>query len=71
MATDRKLLMKGIGYMAWAVPQFFLGPVVIYNACMNKNHPLFIPVFGLGVIFCFLAIMLMALGLKTIMKSLD
>ena len=56
--------------MFWALPLLFLGPSVIYNAFMNKSHPFFIPVIGLGVIFCFMAIMLMALGLKTIIKSL-
>ena len=70
MATNKKILAKGLRYMFWALPLLFLGPSVIYNAFMNKNHPFFIPVFGLGIIFCFMAILLMFSGLKTIMKSL-
>lgn len=71
MATDKKILVKGLKYMGWALPLMFLGPVVIHSSFKNQEHPLFIPIIGLGIIFCLLAILLMAFGLKTIMKSLD
>ena len=71
MATDKKILVKGLKYMGWALPLFFLGPVVIHSSFKNQEHPFYISVLGIGIIFCILAIVLMAFGLKTIMKSLD
>ncbi|GGB65441.1 hypothetical protein GCM10007424_01730 [Flavobacterium suaedae] len=70
MPTNKKILMKGLTYMGWALPLFFLGPVVIHISFKNEGHPLFIPVLGLGIIFCFLAILFMAKGIKTIINSL-
>ncbi|RYJ45163.1 DUF6095 family protein [Flavobacterium beibuense] len=70
MATDKKILVKGLTYLGWALPMFFLGPVVIHSSFKNQGHPFFIPVLGLGIITCIGAMILMFLGLKTIMKSL-
>ncbi|KAF2519280.1 hypothetical protein E0W68_05800 [Flavobacterium salilacus subsp. salilacus] len=70
MATDKKILVKGLKYMGWALPLFFIGPSVIHSSFKNQEHPLYIPVLGLGIIFCLLAIFMVAIGLKTIMKSL-
>ena len=70
MGTNKKILVKGLKYMGWALPLFFIGPTIIHSSFKNQGHPLYIPVLGLGIIFCLLGIFLMALGLKTIMKSL-
>lgn len=70
MPTDKKILMRGLKYMGWALPLFFIGPIVIYNAFQNKNHPFFIPVLGVAVILCILAVFCMAKGLMTILKSM-
>jgi len=70
MGTDKKILMKGIRYLSGALPMFFIGPVVIHSSFKNEDHPLFIPVLGLGIITCLLGILLMFLGIRTIMKSL-
>lgn len=70
MPTDKKILTKGLKYMGWALPLFFIGPVVIHSSFKNQKHPFFIPVLGVGIILCFTAIALMFLGLRTIMKSL-
>lgn len=56
--------------MSGALPLLFLGPVVIHNSFMNKSHPFFIPVLGIGILFCVLAILLLFNGIRTIMKSL-
>lgn len=56
--------------MGWALPLFFLGPVVIHSSFKNQGHPFYIPVLGIGIICCIMAIGFMAMGLKTIMKSL-
>jgi hypothetical protein len=70
MATNKKLLAKAIKYLGWALPLFFIGPVVIHSSFKNEAHPYFIPVLGIGIIFCLLAMVLLFMGIKTIMKSL-
>ena len=70
MATNKELLSKGIKYLAGALPLLFLGPVVIYNAFMNKQNAWHYLVLAIGIIVCIAAMYLMYLGLKTIMKSL-
>ncbi|MBB1193997.1 hypothetical protein DNC80_10010 [Flavobacterium sp. SOK18b] len=70
MATNRELLSKGIRYLAGALPLLFLGPTIIHNAFMNKQNIWHYLVLSVGVIVCFIAMYLMYVGLKTIMKSL-
>ncbi|MGQ2984775.1 DUF6095 family protein [Flavobacterium sp.] len=70
MPTDKKTLMRGLRYLSGALPLLFMGPVVIHNAFMNKEHPFFKMVLGIGIAFCIIAILLMIQGLRTIMKSL-
>jgi Family of unknown function (DUF6095) len=70
MATDKKVLAKGLKYMGGALPLILIGPVVIHSSFKNQGHPFYIPVLGLGIIFCILAILLVFLGIRTIMKSL-
>jgi hypothetical protein len=70
MPTDKRILLKGIRYLAGALPLFFLGPVVIHSSFKNQKHFMFIPVLGLGIVTCIIGMLLMFLGIKTIMKSL-
>ncbi|MBF6608887.1 MAG: hypothetical protein ITG00_09140 [Flavobacterium sp.] len=70
MMTDRQVLNKGIGYMAWALPLLFIGPSVIYNAFINKQNIWHYLVLALGIAICFIAVYLVFKGLNTIMKSL-
>ena len=70
MATDKKILIKGLTRLGWALPMFFIGPVVIHSSFKNETHPLFVPVLGIGIIICITAMLLMFLGIRTIMKSL-
>jgi hypothetical protein len=70
MGTNKQILAKGIRYMSGALPLFFIGPVVIHSSIKNQEHPLFIPVLGLGIITCLTGIWLAFIGLRTIMKSL-
>ncbi|EIA08100.1 DUF6095 family protein [Flavobacterium frigoris] len=70
MATNKKVLSKGIKYLSGALPLMFIGPSLIYNAFMNKQNVWHYLVLGIGIIACLSAMILMYLGLKTIMKSL-
>ena len=70
MSTNKQLLVRGVRYLAFALPLMFLGPSVIHSSFKNQEHPLYIPILGLGIIFCMLSVFLMLKGIQTIMKSL-
>ena len=70
MPTDKKILSKGIKYLGWALPMFFIGPVVIHSSFKNQENPFYIPVLTLGSIICILAIFFTFKGIKTVMKSM-
>jgi hypothetical protein len=69
MPTNKDILNRGLKYIIWALPMFFIGPTVVMSAFKNQQHILFIPVLGIGIIICVLAVMLVFRGLKTIMQS--
>ncbi|MBB1149373.1 MULTISPECIES: DUF6095 family protein [unclassified Myroides] len=68
--VNRKVLQKGVKYLAITLPLLFLGPIVIHSSLKNQGHPFFIPIFGLGCIMCLSAMLLLFKGINTIMKSL-
>lgn len=70
MATNKKVLSKGLKYMGWALPMFFIGPVIIHSSFKNQQHPLYFVVLGFGIAFCLSAIIFTFIGLRTIMRSL-
>ena len=70
MHTDKDILSKGIKFIAWALPLYFIGPSVIYNAFINKDNGWHYLVLGVGVVISFSAIYLTFKGLKTILNSM-
>jgi len=70
MKTNRMLLQKGIKVLLITLLLIFLGPGLIYEAFKNSEHPLYIPVLILGIIFSIGAIGLGFYGLKTVIDSL-
>jgi hypothetical protein len=68
--TNKTLLGKGIKYLAMALPLSAIGPVILYTAFNNQQHPLYIPVLILGLIACIAAVFLMFKGIGTLVKSL-
>jgi hypothetical protein len=70
MPTDKKILSKGLKYLGWALPMFFIGPVVIHSSLKNQGNPFYIPVLILGCIICLLAIVFSFIGIRTVMKSM-
>lgn len=70
MSTNKELLTKGVKYLAWALPMLFVGPSFIYNAFINKENVWHYLILGIGILMCIGSVYLMALGLKTIMRSL-
>ncbi len=70
MPTNKKILSKGVQYLSGALPLFFIGPSIIYNANMNKTSNYYLVVLIVGIVFCLGAMFLMFLGIRTIMKSM-
>lgn len=68
--TNKIILRKGIKTLFSSVIFLFLGPIVVHSSYKNTEHSLFIPVLGLGIIFCLLAIYLIIKGLLTMVKAL-
>lgn len=67
--TNREKLAKGVQTLAMSLGAIALGPIVLYNAFMNKEHPFFVVVLVVGVIIIFLAIFLILRGIKQILDS--
>lgn len=70
MSTNKEVLYKGIKILGYALPLMFIGPSIIHMSFKNQQHPLYIPILGLGIIMCLLAIFLIFKGIQTIMRSL-
>ena len=70
MATNKKILVKGIRYLSGALPMLFIGPIIINSAFKNQANPLYPYVLGIGIISCMFAMFLIYKGIKTILKSL-
>ncbi|CAM3552033.1 hypothetical protein FSS13T_07690 [Flavobacterium saliperosum S13] len=70
MGTNKTLLVKGVRYLAYALPLMFIGPSVIHSSFKNQEHPFYIPILGIGIIFCLGSGFLMYKGIQTMMKSL-
>ncbi|EMY3553416.1 DUF6095 family protein [Flavobacterium psychrophilum] len=70
MSTNKEILFKGIKYITWALPLYFIGPSIIYNAFVNKGNIWHYLVLAIGIIASFFAVFLTFRGLKTIMQSL-
>lgn len=70
MATNRKLLTKGIKYLSGSLPLLFIGPIIINSSFKNQSHPYYPFVLGLGILIAAIAVYLGFKGINTIIKSL-
>ncbi|MFD1096571.1 DUF6095 family protein [Salegentibacter chungangensis] len=68
--TNKEILFKGLKYLAGALPLSAIGPVVLFSAFKNQEHPLYIAVLIFGLIAFFAAIYLMFKGIQTVIKAL-
>ena len=71
MPTDKHILNAGLKKMAFALPLFFIGPAVIYNAFQNQDNGWHFLVLAIGLAACFFAVFLAFQGLRIIMSSLS
>lgn len=70
MPTDKDLLNQGIKFLAYALPLFFIGPSVIYNAFQNQQSNWHYAVLAVGIAMCFGAIYLSFKGINTVVRSM-
>ena len=67
--TNKEVLAKGIKTLAMSLGALVAGPVIVYNAFMNQEHPLYYVVLGVGILIMLLAIFLLLKGINTVLKS--
>ena len=67
--TNKKILYKGIKFLAISLPLILLGPSVIYSAFNNQNHPLYMLILILGILIFLTAIFFIFRGIFTIVKA--
>jgi len=70
MATNKRLLGKGIKYLTGALPLMFIGPTLIYNAFQNQHTNWHYLVLGIGIAACLSSMLISFLGLRFIMKGI-
>jgi hypothetical protein len=68
LKTNRDLLIKGVKRLAWTLALMFSGPVVLYQAFRNQDHPWYMPVLVIG---CLLAIGAVGMGFYSIKTLVD
>lgn len=68
--TNKTTLMKGLKYLAGALPLSFIGPVVLFSSFKNQDHPYFIPILIFAILAMAAAVFLMFKGIATVMKAL-
>ena len=68
--TNKEVLAKGIKTLAMSLGAMAAGPIIVYNAFMNKDHSLYYIVLSVGIIIMLLAVFLLFKGINTILKSL-
>jgi len=66
---NKELIFKGLSRLFIAILFAFTGPVIYTSAVRNEDHPFFIPVLGLGLITCILAILYGFRGIKLLVKG--
>ena len=70
MPTDKDKLIQGLKRLAYTVLLMFSGPVVLYQAFKNQEHPWYIPVLIFGILLAAGAIVMGFWGIRTLVNAL-
>lgn len=70
MPTDKLALNKGIKFLVYALPLFFIGPSLIYNAFQNQQSNWHYLELAIGILMCFGAVYFSFKGISTIVSSM-
>lgn len=66
MSTDKESILKSLKYFGYTLLCFFIGPIVIYQAFKNPNHPWHLPVLIVGLLIFLAAIILGFYSIKVL-----
>ena len=67
---NNNLLRKGLRRVAWFISLAFIGPVVLFQAFKNQDHPFYLPVLAMGILICVFCIGFGFLGIRTLTDAL-
>ena len=70
MHTNKEKLVKGIKLMCGTLVLLITAPIVLNSSFKNQDHPMFIPVLGIGLILFIAAIYFGFKGIKMLMRAL-
>jgi len=70
MHTNKEKLVKGIKLMGGTLVLLITAPIVLNSSFKNQDHPMFIPILGIGLILFIAAIYFGFKGIKMLMKAL-
>ncbi len=70
MPTDKTLLIKGVKRLAYTLALMFSGPIVLYQAFKNQDHPWYLPVLVVGGLLALGAIAMGFYSIKTMVDAL-
>lgn len=70
MHTNKEKLLKGIKLMGGTLLLLITAPIILNSSFKNQDHPLFIPVLGIGIILFIAAIYFGFKGIKMLMRAL-
>lgn len=70
MHTNKEKLLKGIKLMGGTLILLITAPIILNSSFKNQDHPMFIPVLGIGLILFIAAIYFGFKGIKMLMRAL-
>ena len=70
MPTDKDKLILGAKRLAYTILLMFSGPIVLYQAFKNQEHPWYIPVLIVGLLLALGAILMGFWGIRTLVTAL-
>ncbi|ANH60068.1 MULTISPECIES: DUF6095 family protein [Dokdonia] len=70
MHTNKEKLLKGVKLMGGTLLLLITAPIVLNSSFKNQDHPMFIPVLGIGIVLLVAAIYFGFKGIRTLMGAL-
>lgn len=69
MHTNKEKLLKGVKLMGGTLLLLITAPIVLNSSFKNQDHPMFIPVLGIGIVLLVAAIYFGFKGIRTLMGA--
>lgn len=70
MHINKEKLLKGVKLMGGTLLLLITAPIVLNSSFKNQDHPMFIPVLGIGIVLLVAAIYFGFKGIRTLMGAL-